>query len=223
MVSHRVRQLWRSVALLAILVIVVACHSPAEPTADQPDSQTPALAGAPPAPAGPPASETPAPAPENPPPPAPPPSPSPPLPPDTATLLEDEVLVLVNQRRAAGANCGGTAYGAAPPLAMQSSLRLAARDHSQDMAAQNYFSHTSLDGRTFDQRIRQAGYAGSAPLGENIAGGPASASSAVSLWMSSSGHCANIMSPGFRVLGVGYANNPTTTYRHYWTQTFGGG
>ena len=106
---------------------------------------------------------------------------------------------------------------------MQSSLRLAARDHSQDMAAQNYFSHTSLDGRTFDQRIRQAGYASSAPLGENIAGGPGSPSAAVSLWMSSPGHCANIMSPGFRVIGVGYANNPAATYRHYWTQTFGGG
>lgn len=217
MASHRVRQLWRCVELLAILVIAAACHSPAEPTADQPDSQAPAVAGAPLEPAGPLAAEPPAPAPENPPPPAPPP------PPDTAILLEDEVLVLVNQRRAAGATCGGTAYGAAPPLGMQSNLRLAARDHSHDMAGQNYFSHTSLDGRTFDERIRQAGYAGSAPLGENIAGGPVSASSAVILWMSSPGHCANIMSRGFRVIGVGYANHPTATYRHYWTQTFGGG
>lgn len=137
-------------------------------------------------------------------------------------MLEDEVLALVNQRRAAGATCGGTAYGGAPPLAMQSHLRVAARDHSEDMAAQDYFSHTSLDGRTFDQRIRQAGYIGSAPLGENIAGGPVSAASTVSLWMSSPGHCANIMSPGFRAIGVGYANSPAATYRHYWTQTFGG-
>ena len=138
-------------------------------------------------------------------------------------MFEEEVLALVNQRRAAGATCGGTAYGAAAPLAIHISLRFAARSHSQDMAAQNYFSHTSLDGRTFDQRIRQAGYAGSSPLGENIAGGPASAQSTVNLWMSSPDHCANIMSPGFRVIGVGYAHNPAATYRHYWTQTFGGG
>ncbi len=132
------------------------------------------------------------------------------------------MLALVNQRRAAGATCGATAYGAAPPLVMQINLRLAAQAHSQDMAGQNYFSHTSLDGRSFDQRIRQAGYAGSSPLGENIAGGPSTAQSVMSLWMSSPGHCANIMSPGYRVIGVGYASNPAAVYRHYWTQTFGG-
>jgi len=38
-------------------------------------------------------------------------------------------------------------------------------------AAARYFSHTSLDGRTFDQRIRNAGYTGSSPLGENLAAG----------------------------------------------------
>jgi uncharacterized protein YkwD len=128
----------------------------------------------------------------------------------------------VNQRRAGGATCGGTAYAAAPALYMHPSLRVAARGHSQDMAAQNYVSHTSLDGRTFDQRIRDAGYTGAFPLGENIAGGPSTPDAVVSGWMASPGHCANIMSPGYRALGVGYAHNPASTYRHYWTQSFGG-
>ena len=90
--------------------------------------------------------------------PAPPSSSSPP--PPSASSLEDQVLVLVNQRRASGATCGGTAYPAVAPLTLNLQLRDAARGHSQDMATNNYFSHTSLDGRTFDQRIRQAGYAG---------------------------------------------------------------
>ena len=135
---------------------------------------------------------------------------------------EDQVLVLVNQRRAAGATCGGTAYPPAGPLTMNANLQLAARLHSQDMATQNYFSHTSLDGRTFDQRIRNAGYSGSFPLGENLAAGVSNPQSLVDGWMNSPGHCANIMNGAYRSTGVGYAFSSSSTYRHYWTQTFGG-
>ena len=135
---------------------------------------------------------------------------------------EEQVLVIVNQRRAAGATCGGTPYPPVGPLTMNANLQLAARLHSQDMATQNYFSHTSLDGRTFDQRIRNAGYTGSFPLGENLAGGQSSPQSLVDGWMNSPGHCANIMNGAFRSTGVGYAFSASSTYRHYWTQTFGG-
>jgi uncharacterized protein YkwD len=135
---------------------------------------------------------------------------------------EDEVLALVNQRRAAGATCGGTLYAPAPALWMDANLRAAARGHSLDMATQNYFSHVSLDGRTFDQRIRNAGYGGAFPLGENIAAGQTSPQAVVDGWMNSPGHCQNIMSPGFKAIGVGYAFRSGSTYRHYWTQNFGG-
>jgi len=143
--------------------------------------------------------------------------------PDTSgAVLEDQVFTLINQRRAAGATCGGTPYPPVPALTMNSSLRTAARLHSQDMAANNYFSHTSLDGRTFDQRILNAGYTGSFPLGENIAAGPSTAQAVVDGWMASPGHCANIMSPSFRATGIGYGFSAVAAYRHYWTQTFGG-
>jgi hypothetical protein len=39
------------------------------------------------------------------------------------------------------------------------------------MAVHNYISHTSLDGRTFTDRIRAAGYTYNTYLGENIAAG----------------------------------------------------
>ncbi len=135
--------------------------------------------------------------------------------------FEDEVLVLVNQRRAAGATCGSTAYSPVPALYMHPQLQEAARGHSQDMAALNYFSHTSADGRTFSQRIRAAGYTAS-PIGENIAAGYTTPNAVVAGWMSSSGHCANIMSSAYRAIGVGYALSAASQYRHYWTQNFGG-
>jgi uncharacterized protein YkwD len=139
---------------------------------------------------------------------------------DAAAALEARVLELVNQRRAAGATCGTTAYAAAAPLAADARLQSAARLHSQDMAARNYFSHTSQDGRTVGQRLAAAGYTGGT-WGENIAAGQATAEAVVQGWMASAGHCANIMNPTFRLLGVGYATSATSTYRHYWTQDFG--
>jgi uncharacterized protein YkwD len=140
----------------------------------------------------------------------------------TSTAFEDQVVTLINLRRASGATCGATAHPPVSPLTMNGNLRTAARNHSLDMATQNYFSHTSLDGRTFDQRIRDAGYTGSFPLAENIAGGPSTPQSVVDGWMASPGHCANIMNGAFRATGIGYAFNPGATYRHYWTQTLGG-
>lgn len=121
-----------------------------------------------------------------------------------ATALEDRILTLVNQRRAAGASCGARGnFGAAPALKMNAALRCAARRHSLDMATRGYFAHNSLDGTTFDRRITQAGYVWST-AGENIARGPTTAEGFVNAWMASDGHCANIMSRNFKDLGVGY-------------------
>jgi uncharacterized protein YkwD len=148
---------------------------------------------------------------------------SPPPPPGGNTALEDQVLTLVNQRRAAGATCGGTFHPPVGPLSLDVHLRDAARGHSLDMAVNNYISHSSLDGRTFDQRIWQSGYSGGFPLGENISAGLSTARAVVDGWMQSTGHCQNIMNGSFHVVGVGYAFNSGSTYRHYWTQNFGGG
>ena len=89
------------------------------------------------------------------------------------------------------------------------------------MATQNYFSHTSLDGRTLSQRLTNAGYAGAFPWGENIAAGQPTPQAVVDAWMSSPGHCTNIMNGSYRAIGVGYAFRAGSTYGHYWTQDFG--
>ncbi len=96
----------------------------------------------------------------------------------------------------------------------------AARGHSEDMAINNYFSHTSLDGRVFYQRITDAGYVWN-QCGENIAAGYSTPQAVVNGWMNSPGHRANILHTSFCDIGVGYAYEEGSTYNHYWTQDFG--
>ena len=129
--------------------------------------------------------------------------------------FENEVLGLVNQHRAAGADCGSTgAFGPADPLTMNVALRCAARNHSMDMGTEGYFDHYTPEGSGPGDRLDEAGYSGSA-WAENIAWGYATPAVVVSGWMASPGHCSNIMQPHLTETGVGYyAGN-------LWTQTFG--
>lgn len=131
--------------------------------------------------------------------------------------FDTDALRLINQYRAAGAVCGsrGT-FAAAAPLAPQAQLTRAAYDHSRDMADNNYFSHTSRDGRTLGTRVTAAGYSWSG-VGENIAAGYGSVQQTVDAWMASDGHCANLMNAGFTQYGLACARNDASTYRTYWT------
>jgi uncharacterized protein YkwD len=138
------------------------------------------------------------------------------------SALEEEILRLVNEERAKGGNCGGEPFPASEPLKLDVYLRTAARLHSEDMGAKDYFSHDSVDGRDFVQRIDEAGFTGQGPWGENIACGYPSPADAVAGWMTSPGHCSNILDPSFGVLGVGYAYDANSSYGHYWTQDFAG-
>ncbi|PCC68550.1 Cysteine-rich secretory protein family protein [Nannocystis exedens] len=134
--------------------------------------------------------------------------------------LEDQVLTLVNQKRAAGAVCGGVSKPPVPPVTAQAQLRCAARNHSKDMGVNNFFSHTGSNGSTFTQRITAAGYVWKA-AGENIAAGYSTAAQVVNGWMASTGHCNNIMNGNYKHLGIGYYYGGSSTYKHYWTQDFG--
>jgi uncharacterized protein YkwD len=84
------------------------------------------------------------------------------------------------------------------------------------MATNDYFAHESQDGRTPADRVSAAGYAWSA-IGENIAAGYPDVAAAVDGWMTSPGHCANIMTAAFRELGMACADNATSRYGRYFT------
>lgn len=135
--------------------------------------------------------------------------------------FEQGVLEQTNARRAEGATCDGEAFPPAPPLERDELLEVAARLHSLDMAQQRYFSHDSLDGRTFSDRIDATGFTGAPPIGENIAMGYTSVDEVMAGWMASPGHCRNIMNASYHVLGVGYAEVEGGDGPR-WTQDFGG-
>jgi uncharacterized protein YkwD len=86
------------------------------------------------------------------------------------------------------------------------------------MADNDYFDHTSLDGRSPWDRMAQAGYDGM-PFGENIAAGSSTADGTFHQWLNSPGHCMNMMSQNANELGVGVAFGGS--WGAYWTQTFG--
>ena len=93
----------------------------------------------------------------------------------------------------------------------------AARLHGEDMARQDYFSHTSLDGRTPWDRMRTQGYSNGS--GENIAAGYATPAVVMTAWMNSPGHRANILNCSSSAIGVGIGTGGS--YGTYWTQAFG--
>lgn len=134
--------------------------------------------------------------------------------------LELDVLAIVNQVRAAGADCHSKGvFAATGPLNMNPALRCAARKHSADMAARDFFDHTNPDGETPWDRMGKAGYGAYSNAGENIAAGSPDAQGTMDQWLGSDGHCANIMNPNFQEIGVGYSTGGQ--YGHLWTQVFG--
>jgi len=128
-------------------------------------------------------------------------------------VSRSKILELVNSVRQAGCNCGNTPM---PPVAVvtwNDKLAKAAYDHSVEMKSNDYFSHTGLNGSNAGQRITAAGYTWKT-YGENIARGYTSEQAVVNGWLSSEGHCKNIMGANFKEMGVGRQGD-------YWTQLLG--
>ncbi|MBR4152939.1 MAG: CAP domain-containing protein [Selenomonadaceae bacterium] len=118
-----------------------------------------------------------------------------------------EVLNLVNAERAR--------VGVAP-LRLADDLQAASAIRAREIVG--YFSHTRPDGSDCFTVMRNRGRT----CGENIAAGHGSATETVAQWMDSQGHRENILNPAFKELGVGYAYEDYSDYRHYWVQLFRG-
>lgn len=138
------------------------------------------------------------------PPPADPPPPDP-EPAQPGGSHRDQVTALVNRERQER-GCG--------PVQVDSRLAAAAQGHAEDMSNRDYFSHTTPEGVTFDQRIRNAGHP--SPGAENIAYGARSAEQVMEMWMESDGHRRNILNCDLSTIGVGL-----DTDGWYWVQNFG--
>jgi cysteine-rich secretory family protein len=110
-----------------------------------------------------------------------------------------------------------------PTLSVSNTITAAAKWMSSDMAANNYFSHTSLDGRSHVQRMNDAGYPASTTwTGENIAAGYTAPADVLNGWINSPGHFAVLTNAKYRAIGVGRAYSAASKYGWYWTADFGG-
>ncbi|MEU5883631.1 CAP domain-containing protein [Spirillospora sp. NPDC047279] len=128
-------------------------------------------------------------------------------PPPSPAAAESTVVRLTNKERTK-AGC--------PALRTDKRLTTAAREHSADMAANDYFDHTSRAGETPWERMEDAGYP--SPGAENIAKGYLTAEAVVEGWMKSPGHRANILNCRLRAIGVGMVEGSGGPW---WTQDFG--
>ena len=119
-------------------------------------------------------------------------------------------------------NSARAAYGL-PPLVLSSALSAVANEHSWDMLTNGYFSHTSIDGRTKEDRLNNAGISYSWN-GENICYSYNAARSPTDVlnwchaqFMSEpypgySNHIANILSTHYTRIGIGIAVSGAKVY-----------
>jgi uncharacterized protein YkwD len=104
-----------------------------------------------------------------------------------------------------------------PVLTWDEHVRETARKHSVDMAQNNYFSHTNLEGQSpFDRMLEDD--IRFTVAGENLAYGQFSSVFAHEGLMNSMGHRENILQKDFEFLGVGVAFNEKS--QPYFTENF---
>ena len=112
---------------------------------------------------------------------------------------------MVNEeRRAAGLS----------ELTVNTAVEAAANVRAEEL--EELFEHTRPDGSGCFTALVEAGVSYST-AGENIAYGYTSPEAVMEGWMNSTGHRANILTPEFTSIGVGYCQIDGV---HYWVQLF---
>ena len=95
-------------------------------------------------------------------------------------------------------------------LGVDGALAQAARAHSNDMVAQNYFEHTGLNGSTPRTRATAAGYQGSALTENIVVDTDATPRLLFEIWRKSPGHNQNMLDPEKTSEGLGIAFGAAT-------------
>lgn len=128
--------------------------------------------------------------------------------------IDKELLLrLVNAQRSQGCQCGDKYYPRVAPLVWNDKLATVAQKHSDEMAQRNQLTHNSKNGDDLGKRLSKAGYHWRA-YAENIAMGSFEERTVIEGWLMSPKHCANIMNPHIKEMGIARKGR-------YWTQVFG--
>lgn len=132
----------------------------------------------------------------------------------TYSAYANEVLRLVNIERA---NAG------AAPLVLDEALCNAANMRAIEMDCTGVFGHKRPNGNSCFEVYDICNVEWQSACGENIAAGQATPEEVMKSWLSSAGHKANILSPEYTKMGLGYSVGLSNgQYRGYWAQEFAG-
>jgi len=124
----------------------------------------------------------------------------------------ENYLFQVNKIRSQARKCGNKYFSAAPALKLDDKLNVVAKSHSIDMSKHNSLSHSSSNGDDLVQRLSKVNYTWRA-IAENIAHNQRSVTEVLGDWLTSPGHCSNLMSADYQYIGLAQVN-------WYWTQVF---
>ncbi len=128
------------------------------------------------------------------------------------TPLEEQAFTLVNEQRL---------LQHLAPLVWDLEMLYLAREHSENMAQLNFFSHQGQDGKMTDDRANAIGVTDWRGIGENIAfsqGVRDSVETAVRDWTNSQHHKENMLDKRWTRSGIGIAQSPEGKF--YITQVF---
>ena len=133
----------------------------------------------------------------------------------TYSAYANEVLRLVNIERA---NVG------VAPLVLDEALCNAANMRAIEMDCTGVFGHKRPNDNSCFEVYDICNVEWQSACGENIAGGQATPEEVMKSWLGSAGHKANILSPEYTKMGLGYSNTDCGAgrYSRYWAQEFAG-
>lgn len=133
----------------------------------------------------------------------------------TYSAYANEVLRLVNIERA---NVG------VAPLVLDEALCNAANMRAIEMDCTGVFGHKRPNDHSCFEVYDICNVEWQSACGENIAAGQATPEDVMKSWLSSAGHKANILSPEYTKMGLGYSNSGCGAgeYSYYWAQEFAG-
>lgn len=132
----------------------------------------------------------------------------------TYSAYANEVLRLVNIER--------TNVGVAP-LVLDEALCNAANMRAIEMDCTGVFGHKRPNDHSCFEVYDICNVEWQNACGENIAAGQATPEEVMNSWLGSAGHKANILSPEYTKMGLGYSVGLSNgQYRGYWSQEFAG-
>ena len=136
-----------------------------------------------------------------------------------AQALQRAVVRLNELRQQADAPCAAT-QASMQPLAWESRLAASAHAQASDLALRDLLSHVDVRQRGLGARLRSAGYA-AADAGENLAAGQTDFDDTMQAWLASPSHCANLMQPEFRDVGLACVQRRGSRYERFWVAHLG--